>query len=202
MSNRSLIPQFTYQCLLLLSRCPAARGLHLILLFTLFGACSWSGSWSQSLVMKRVTVIDATGRSPEPNMTVIVEGDRIVTIPWTLRSPYRRREIFQGEGEASSTIRPMRVRDRAVFVEALGDAHRWLDELTRHPDDTTATIAIREDKTERSIRMTLSLAFVAPPLVAAAIEGRLPRGFGVKRLMDLPMVWPQQWTALGLAPPA
>ena len=37
--------------------------------------------------------------------------------------------------------------------------------------------------------MTLSLAFVAPPIVVAAIEGRLPRGFGVKRLMDLPMVW-------------
>jgi site-specific DNA recombinase len=49
--------------------------------------------------------------------------------------------------------------------------------------------------------MTLSLAFVAPPIVAAAIEGRLPRGFGVKRLMDLPMIWPQQWAALGLTPP-
>jgi hypothetical protein len=56
-------------------------------------------------------------------------------------------------------------------------------------------------KTERSIRMTLSLAFVAPPIVAAAIEGRLPRGFGVKRLMDLPMIWSQQWAALGLTPP-
>jgi site-specific DNA recombinase len=78
--------------------------------------------------------------------------------------------------------------------------YRWLDELTRDPNQTTATIAAREGKTERSIRMTLSLAFVAPPIVAAAIEGRLPRGFGVKRLMDLPMVWSQQWTALGLAP--
>jgi hypothetical protein len=130
------------------------------------------------------------------------EGDRIVTIPWTLPSPHRRREIFQGEGEPSSTVRPMRVRARAVFVEALGDAHRWLDELTRNADQTTATIAAREGKTERSIRMTLSLAFVAPPIAGAAIDGRLPRGFGVKRLMDLPMVWSQQWTALGLAPPA
>jgi site-specific DNA recombinase len=50
--------------------------------------------------------------------------------------------------------------------------------------------------------MTLSLAFVAPPIAAAAIEGRLPRGFGVKRLMDLPMAWSQQWIELGLAPPA
>jgi hypothetical protein len=44
-----------------------------------------------------------------------------------------------------------------------------------------ALIAAREGKSERSIRMTLSLAFIAPPLVVAAIEGRLPRGFGAKR---------------------
>jgi site-specific DNA recombinase len=32
--------------------------------------------------------------------------------------------------------------------------------------------------------MTISLAFLAPNLVKAAIEGRLPRGIGVERLRD------------------
>ena len=127
--------------------------------------------------------------------------DRVLTVPWTMPSPHRRREIIQGEGEASSSPRPMRVRARAVFLEALRDAHRWLDELTRDSDRTIESLAAREGKTERSIRMTLSLAFVAPPIVKAAIEGRLPRGFGVKRLIDLPMAWPQQWRALGLKAP-
>ena len=54
------------------------------------------------------------------------------------------------------------------------------------PNQTIEFIAAREGKSERSIRMTLSLAFIDPPIVAAAIEGRLPRGFGFKRLMDLP----------------
>jgi hypothetical protein len=36
----------------------------------------------------------------------------------------------------------------------------------------------------------------------AAIDGRLPRGFGAKRLMDLPMAWFDQWSALGLKDPA
>jgi DNA invertase Pin-like site-specific DNA recombinase len=76
---------------------------------------------------------------------------RILTIPWTPPSPYRRREIIQGEGEASSVIRPMRARARAVFVEALGDAHRWLDELTHNSAQTLETLAAREGKTERSI---------------------------------------------------
>ena len=45
--------------------------------------------------------------------------------------------------------------------------------------------------------MTLSLAFLAPDVVKAAIDGRLPRGFGPKRLIDLPIAWPDQWRALG-----
>jgi hypothetical protein len=30
----------------------------------------------------------------------------------------------------------------------------------------------------------------------------LPRGFGLKRLVDLPMAWPDQWRTLGLQAPA
>ena len=86
---------------------------------------------------------------------------------------------------------------RAILIEALRDAHRWSDELLSDPRLTLESIASREDKSERSIRMTLSLAFLAPDIVKAAVEGRLPRGFGLKRLVDLPMAWPDQWRALG-----
>ncbi len=39
-------------------------------------------SWAQSLVIKRVSVIDATGRTPalQRNMTVIIDGDRIIAV--------------------------------------------------------------------------------------------------------------------------
>ena len=50
--------------------------------------------------------------------------------------------------------------------------------------------------------MTLSLAFMSPVLAEAAIEGRLPRGFSVKRLTDLSMLWSEQWRAIGLQAPA
>ena len=81
----------------------------------------------------------------------------------------------------------MRTKARAILTDALRDAHRWLDELTTNPSLTIESLASREGKTERWIRRTLSLAFLCPALVKAAIDGRLPRGFGVKRLMDLPM---------------
>jgi site-specific DNA recombinase len=125
-------------------------------------------------------------------------SDRILVIPWTPPSPYRRREIIHGEGGRSAAMRPMRVEARALFIDALREAHCWQDELIRDPSCTIASIAVRENKTERSIRMTLSLSFLSPALVKAAIEGRLSRGFGVKRLMDLPMAWSDQWSALGL----
>jgi hypothetical protein len=90
---------------------------------------------------------------------------------------------------------------RDGFIKALRDAHRWLDELPVDPTQTIESLAIREDKSERSIRMTLSLAFMSPALAEAAMEGRLPRGFCVKRLTDLPMLWSEQWRALGLQAP-
>ena len=126
------------------------------------------------------------------------DQNRILIIPWTPPSPYRRREIIQGEGERPCATRPMRTEARAVLTDALRDADRWLDELTTSPSLTIELLAAREGKTERWIRRTLSLAFLCPALVKAAIDGRLPRGFGVKRLMDLPMAWPDQWSALGL----
>jgi site-specific DNA recombinase len=48
--------------------------------------------------------------------------------------------------------------------------------------------------------MTISLAFLAPNLVQAAIEGRLPHGIGVTRLSDLPAEWSRQHDMLGLPP--
>jgi hypothetical protein len=73
-----------------------------------------------------------------------------------------------------------------------------LDGLLTSPTQTIESIAARESKSERSIRMTLSLAFLSPDLVKAAIDGRLPRGFGLTRLVDLPIAWSDQWAALGL----
>src|SRR5262249_48215700 len=40
--------------------------------------------------------------------------------------------------------------------------------------------------------MTISLAFLAPSLVMAAVEGRLPHGVGVTRLFDPPVAWSRQ----------
>jgi hypothetical protein len=96
------------------------------------------------------------------------DQNRILIIPWTPPSPYRRLEIIQGDGEQPCAMPPMRTKARVILIEALRDAHRWLDELMTNSSQTTEALAGREGKTERSIRMTLSLAFLSPALAQSA----------------------------------
>jgi site-specific DNA recombinase len=153
-------------------------------------------------LIDRVVIGRATIRIQLSEVAEENDSARILTLPWTRPTPYRKREIIQGANDTKTYARPMPANARAILIEALRDAHRWLDELLSDPRHTLESIASREGKTTRSIRMTLSLAFLAPEIVKAAVEGRLPRGFGLKRLVDLPMAWPDQWRALGLQAPA
>jgi site-specific DNA recombinase len=132
----------------------------------------------------------------------VVDGDiRTLTLPWTPVPTRRGRQIIEAMGEPSAPSRAMRETARSYFTSAMSDARRWLDEILTDSNQTIDAIGIREHKSARSIRMTLSLAFLAPPLVKAALEGRLPRGVNVRRMTELPMLWPEQWRALGLQAP-
>jgi site-specific DNA recombinase len=148
-------------------------------------------------LIDRAVIDRATIRIQLPEVAEENDSARILTLPWTRASPYRRREIIEGSGNAEMNVRPMRAHARDPDRSP---ARR--DEPLSDPCLTLESIASREDKSERSIRMTLSLAFLAPEIVKAAVEGRLPRGFGLKRLVDLPMAWPDQWRTLGLQAPA
>jgi site-specific DNA recombinase len=86
----------------------------------------------------------------------------------------------------------MRSETRATLVAAIARGRRWLDELIADATATADRIALRENCSARKVNMTLSLAFLAPDLVKAAIDGRLPHGMGMTRLAVLPAEWSQQ----------
>jgi hypothetical protein len=51
-------------------------------------------------------------------------------------------------------------------------------------------------------QFNISLAFAeARGRHFAKVKGRLSRGFGVTRLVDLPIAWSDQWQVLGLSEP-
>ena len=119
-----------------------------------------------------------------------------LTISWK-RPPARRRpEIIVANGSAN--VRPIRAETRATLVRSIAVGRSWLQEIvdgsSAGPDD----IAARETCSRRHVMMMISLSFLAPDLVAAAMHGRLPRSIGVTRLIDAPIEWSRQWHILGL----
>ena len=100
---------------------------------------------------------------------------------------------------APQHARPIRSENRATLVASIARGRRWLEELIADKTATTDSIAKREGCSVRKVNMTISLAFLAPDLVMAAIDGQLPHGMGVARLADLPAEWSRQHQMLGLA---
>jgi site-specific DNA recombinase len=122
----------------------------------------------------------------------------VIALPWCKASSTRRREVLVPEGGRPQHTRPIRSENRALLVAAIVQGRRWLSEIMTDPAVKAESIAVREGCTARQINMTISLAFLAPDLVKAAIEGRLPHGHGVTRMRDLPAEWPRQRQMLGL----
>ncbi len=125
------------------------------------------------------------------------EGRPVLTVPWGKTAHRRHRDIIVPEN-ARTEILPIRSDTRVKLVTAIARGRRWLSEI----EAGTATIdgiAAREACSKRHVNMTISLAFLAPSLVKAAVEGQLPLGIGVARLFDAPVAWSRQHQTLGLA---
>ena len=94
----------------------------------------------------------------------------------------------------------MKLERRATLVAAIARGRRWLDELITDSVLDAQSIAKRERCSLRHVNMSLSLVFLSPALTKAAVEGRLPRGIGLKQLCELPLEWDRQFQTLRLDP--
>ena len=117
-----------------------------------------------------------------------------------LRAEGRQERRFQ-QKRKHATPRPNLLLDigmsptLATFAEAMPDGSQPL--ATKESDLASSNKTDwRPSSEDDAVPRVLS-----PVLAEAAMEGRLPRGFCVKRLTDLPMLWSEQWRALGLQAP-
>jgi site-specific DNA recombinase len=122
------------------------------------------------------------------------------SISWQKPLSRKSRQILIPNGVSPNEVRPTRIERRARLVSAIARGRRWLDEIVSGRVTEIEQIAAREKCSTRQVNMTISLAFLAPDLIRAAVEGRLPRGIGVERLRDAPAEWSRQFEALGLNP--
>lgn len=151
------------------------------------------------IVMYRDRLIIRLKSGPEDEASGSAD-DRSLTIPWQKPPSKRPREILLSHNASRNDVRPEQFERRARLVSAIARGRRWLDDVVSGRVTTVAELCDREKCSVRQANMTLSLAFLAPNLVKAAVEGRLPRGIGIERLRDPPTEWRRQFGALGLNP--
>jgi hypothetical protein len=136
----------------------------------------------------------------KPTDDIESTDNRVLSIPWQKPPSRRFRQILLPHGVSRNEIRPERPERRHRLVRAIAKGRRWLDEIISGSVTEAEQIALREQCSVRHVNMTISLAFLAPDLVRAAVEGRLPRGINIERLRDAPAEWRRQFEALGLNP--
>ncbi len=125
------------------------------------------------------------------------EGADIISIPWTKPSMSRKRQIV-GQSDDAISQRPMRSETRSKLLKGIAQGRIWLDLLIHIKSESIATISERHSLSEKTVRSTLSLALLAPDIVDAAIEGRLPRSLTTTQMLNLPGDWQEQSKVLGL----
>src|SRR6266851_5145024 len=164
---------------------------------------TFGGLLARSLASNRpesITPILPAPAQPAPCRCATSQAQRSLSIPWQKPPSKRSRQILLPHNASRSDVRPEQFERRARLVSAIARGRRWLDDVVSGRVTTVAELCAREKCSVRQVNMTISLAFLAPNLVKAAVEGRLPRGIGIERLRDPPTEWSRQFEALGLNP--
>lgn len=118
------------------------------------------------------------------------EGDlQPISMSWN--APHHRKRRAIAEPHAKTGAEYIRSTERARLLSGIVKARGWLRRLVFGEVMKVTEIAQAEGISERSVRMTLSLAFLPPSLIKAAISGELPRQHSIIRLVDPELAWAQ-----------
>jgi site-specific DNA recombinase len=123
--------------------------------------------------------------------------------PATIILPFdvRRRGIESRLVIGGEKQRPPSVDQR--LVDTLARAMNWMQRLTTGATKTTAELAREDGVDDGEISRILPLAFLAPDIVEAIVQGRQPVALTtryLKRLKPLPASWAEQRRLLGFEP--
>jgi len=129
-----------------------------------------------------------------------IDNDNHSQDPKTIRlalppaRPRARKEILV---PGNCGTQPRRI-DQALIL-ALARARSWMRSLRQGEFVDTNEIAQRFGLGDAHVRRLLRLAYLAPDIVEAIIEGRQPRTLTVKRLLrGIPLSWADQRATFGL----
>jgi len=102
------------------------------------------------------------------------------------------RLIIDGDGTAAARV-------DLPLLNATARAYRWSNDLLEGRARSIGEIAKREHLTGRHVRRVMRLAFLAPRIVEAIVEGRQPADLSTLAMtqrIELPPLWSAQEQAL------
>jgi site-specific DNA recombinase len=151
--------------------------------------------------VERVVIQDGSIEIALTREAAAIVGDATIVATWS-KPPMRvSRELIPPIEGVHLDARATRSDSKSKLLTGIAKARGWLDDLIAGRVLDIASIAQRDKRSVRSTATLLSLAFLAPALVQAIAENRLPRGIGLTRLSDPPSDWSEQFKALGLQAP-
>jgi site-specific DNA recombinase len=143
---------------------------------------------------KRVLIADRLERAILSKNNIEIHARRadgeVISIPIDWTAPHHRRRRSIGSPDERSGAEYIRSTERARLLTGIAKARIWLRRLVSGEMKSLAEIARAEGVSERSARMTLSLALLPPSVMQAAISGDLPRQQSVIRLYEPALLWP------------
>jgi site-specific DNA recombinase len=152
-------------------------------------------------VVERAAIRDAAIEIALTREAATIVGEATIVAAWRKPSARVSRELIPPIEGGHPDARATRSDNKVKLLVGIAKARAWLDELIAGRVVDIGNIAHGEKRSVRSTSMQLSLAFLAPSLVEAIADNRLPRGIGLTRLADLPSDWSEQFKTLGLQAP-
>jgi DNA invertase Pin-like site-specific DNA recombinase len=124
---------------------------------------------------------------------------KTIVIPFKPKHQRPERGIIPSDDQTDKLNLGMRSERRETLLVSIAKARAWADDLVHGRMRDIEAIAQSEQCSERQVRRILSLAFLSPNIVKAAVDNTLPGHLIMTKLWDdVPLSWSQQHALFGL----
>jgi site-specific DNA recombinase len=131
-----------------------------------------------------------------PDLVQACRAEAMLTVDARLKRCGGETKLIVPAGAANS-IPP---RPNPTLIKALARAHSWVARLLSGEASSIRAIAQAERLTGRYVARIIPLAFLAPDITEAILEGGQPQDLTLAKLCQcLPLAWPEQRRTLGFA---
>jgi len=143
------------------------------------------------LLRDRIQIDFAPAADGEPSKAEL----QSIGVPFTPPPTTRKGVVHAPTGSSSAPTF-----NRQTLLNSIARARAWVDSISATPGVDFATIAARENLSERYVRLLAPLAYLSPRIVETIVNGDLPADLTPTRLArNLPLSWAEQERRLGLA---